>query len=333
MACERNIHRARLGAVAAGITATGSKIGSLAGQMADRMGQAADAAALRIGRVVALASNRVLETVDRPTTMAANLAPALITAALLTQTRVFTTGPNQATLPAVALAIRLREPESLARQVKNQGRVIKALGNAALASTVVADLATAAAKQPGGERTLVQTKKRFLLGNRSVEIGLAKSRLTGLLNKRDLLIGARHVVSSSGDVVTDPGGHKWHRGTTVVKTPQGRRTITHVRFLGLPTTSYYFDRTLSEAEVAGLVSGQARPQRMAGYAGSIGAVETLAPGWAQTKRAMILTRLHWPTARPGWVAQKDDQPGIKKKQAIELKPVPKTAGSKQEAGA
>jgi hypothetical protein len=332
MACERNIHRARSGAVAAGVTATGSKISSLAGQLAGRIGQAADVTALRIGRAIAPASNRVLAAVDRPTTIAANLAPALATAALFTQTRVFATGPNRGTLPAVAVAVRLREPESLARQVKNHGRVVKSLGNAALAATMLADLATAAAKQPGGERTLVQTTKRFLLGQRSVEIGLTKSRLTGLLNGRDLLIGARHVVSSTGDVVTDPGGHKWHRGTTVIKTPQGRRTITHVRSLGLPASSYYFDQSLSDAEVAGLVSCQARPQRMAGYVGSIGAVETLAPGWAQAKRAMILTRLHWPTARPAWVAQKDDQPDARKEQVIELKPAPKTTGAKQGAG-
>ncbi|MBE7556706.1 MAG: hypothetical protein HS126_37120 [Anaerolineales bacterium] len=34
------------------------------------------------------------------------------------------------------------------------------------------------------------------------------------------------------------------------------------------------------------------------YVGTVGSMEQLAPSWAQTKRTMILTRLHWPSSSP-----------------------------------
>jgi hypothetical protein len=41
-------------------------------------------------------------------------------------------------------------------------------------------------------------------------------------------------------------------------------------------------------------------------------MENLAPGWAQTKRAMILARLHWPSPEKSptkWVAETGGEAG------------------------
>ena len=48
----------------------------------------------------------------------------------------------------------------------------------------------------------------------------------------------------------------WHRGTTVVKTGRGERTVTHLQRLSLPAVHYYFNRRLSDQEVVGIVSGR-----------------------------------------------------------------------------
>ncbi|MCP4362720.1 MAG: hypothetical protein GY796_32345, partial [Chloroflexi bacterium] len=92
----------------------------------------------------------------------------------------------------------------------------------------------------------------------------------------------------------------WHRGTTVVKTPQGQRTITHLQSLRLPTQRYYFDRKLSNEEVAGVITGREKASRMKGYVGEIHPTESLTPGWGAAKKAMITARLYHPSPEAEW---------------------------------
>jgi hypothetical protein len=44
-----------------------------------------------------------------------------------------------------------------------------------------------------------------------------------------------------------------------------------------------------------------------GYVGSISAIENLTPVWASTKRALILTRLHWPSSQQSKWALKEQE--------------------------
>jgi hypothetical protein len=201
-----------------------------------------------------------------------------------------------------------------------------------------------------GQRTLIMTQKDLeLLGPNLGKVGthmvqqrgiklsgsnhevqFAKSRLTKLLNRRDLLVSRKHIVSSEGDLVRTQGVnlnpltvHKeplakvqmtWHRGTTVIRLPASKaegthheRTITHLRSLTLPSQSIYFDRALSDEEVAEIVSGKGqKPHQMEGYVGTIGETESVLTGWANIKRAMILARLHWPPNSVDWVTIKPE---------------------------
>lgn len=307
MSCEKNTNQVgRLAGVGAGISQAGSRVGNAIGVMAGRAGQMASASADRasraadttteaIGQRVAPLSNKLLRAVDRPTTIAANLAPALITAAGVTQVRLYTTGPGQGARPGVALALGMRDFKDAARNLRTLGQVSKKYRQVQVAGGLAASLAAAAAVKPGAEeKTLEQSKQR----GKPTQVHFSQTRLTGLLNQGDRLLSGRNVVSSEGSLVQTGRGSLWHRGTTVVKAGAGEQTITHVRSLALPSTSHYFDRNLSEAETAEVVTGQAKAHRMPGYVGTIGGMEQLAPGWAQAKRAMILTRLYWPSASP-----------------------------------
>jgi hypothetical protein len=286
--------------------------------MAGRVTQASDAVTGAVGKMVAPASNRVLKVIDRPTTIAANLIPALAAAVAVTQVRVATTGPRQGRHPAMAVAVAMRDLPDMAEKLGAKQKLQRGLGLAALTGSIVASTAVDLTEQTEGKRKLTQSKKIFLLGEQKVEVTFAKSKLTGWLNKRNSPVSARNVVSSQGDMV-HYGQGVWHRGTTVVKLPEGRRTITQVQRLGLPSTSYYFERALSDEEVASLVSGQSKPHKMAGYVGTIGAMENLAPSWAQVKRAMILTRLHWPAGeKPAAQWAKTDL-----EEQVVMKPPPK----------
>jgi hypothetical protein len=91
------------------------------------------------------------------------------------------------------------------------------------------------------------------------------------------------------------GGKTWHRGTLVLKTNQGERTITHLQSLALPAAHYYYNRRLSDNEAVGIVSGQKgfEPKALPGYAGQVSEVEALCPAWADLKRGLIQAHLRW----------------------------------------
>jgi hypothetical protein len=119
-----------------------------------------------------------------------------------------------------------------------------------------------------------------------------QSRLTPLFNRIDA--GMSEVQRSEG-LMVESQGQTWHRGTTVVKTTQGERTLTHLQSLTMPSTHYYFNRRLSDNETVGIITGQKgfEPKTLDGYAGQISEVESLLPAWAQTKRGLIQAHLRW----------------------------------------
>jgi hypothetical protein len=307
MSCEKNQNKVgRTAGIKTGISQIAGRVGNAvgaiagragqaAGTVADRAGRAADATSQAIGRRAAPLSNRVLGAVNRPTTIAANLAPALVAAASVTQARVYTTGPRQGARPGLAVAVGIRDLGTVARNLKTIGKVSKKARQVQVATGLAAGVVAAAAVKPGTEeKTLEGGKQR----GTPAQVHFSQTRLTGLLNRGDRLVSGRNVLSSEGRLVQTGRGNLWHRGATVVNTGQGERTVTHLRSLALPPTSHYFDRQLSDAETAELVTGQAKAHNLPGYIGTVGGMEQLSPAWAQTKRAMILTRAHWPGASP-----------------------------------
>jgi hypothetical protein len=253
----------------------------------------------------------MLTAVDRPAVTAAKLAPALAMVATTTRFQVrAATGPNQ--MPAIGVAVTFRNPREL---LQNAGRVrqVTQKMKSGLAIGAVAASAVAGLSLKEKTHALTQERRSGLFFKSKVKVEFSKSRLTGLLNRLDLagshLLG-QNIVSSEGELVS-ARGKAWHRGTVVFKTLSGERTMTHLQSISLPATHYYFDRALTDEETAGIVSGQKgfKPQQMAGYVGEINAMEGLAPAWARTKRAMIRTRLYFPTQPQGWTKTKTEKTG------------------------
>lgn len=269
----------------------GSRVVALAGRLNERRDRRTEA----VGRRVAPLSNRLLAAVDRPTTLAARLAPELALAACLFRLKGAAAGPAQGARPGAAVMVGMREPDEIGRNLKRYGEIKGQIANLKLGSDLAARLGGTLTVKP--ERTLAMNQ-----GRRKLRVGFGRTPLSGPLNRGDRLVSSRRLVSSDGEAVQIKagltGGPVWHRGVTVVKVGGAERTITHLRRMQLPPTNLYFDRRLSDAETADIITGQVKPRRIDGYAGSISSNENLVQPWARAKTALILTRLHWPTNEP-----------------------------------
>jgi hypothetical protein len=191
------------------------------------------------------------------------------------------------------------------RRVLGQAR--RVASTVGLAGALSASAAVWSTKDQGAERTLALQKNDRAL---TEAIFQKSAKMTGFLNKVDLIGSHRlgkNVVSSGGEIVRAATGGVWHRGTSVVQTTGGQRTLTHLQSLKLPAQHFYFDRQLSDGEVAGLVSGQAQANRLPGYVGEVHPMENLVPSWSATKKAMIITRLYHPPAEAGWVVSENKE--------------------------
>jgi len=145
----------------------------------------------------------------------------------------------------------------------------------------------------------------FFLQTTRVPVAVWRSHLTPLLNLIDS--GPAPVVKSDG-IMFELGGKTWHRGTVVIQTAQGERTMTHLQSLSAPATHYYFSRRLDDNEAVGIASNQKGfdpkhlPDRngapSTGYAGQISEVESLLPVWASIKRGLIQAHLRWGAVSP-----------------------------------
>lgn len=142
----------------------------------------------------------------------------------------------------------------------------------------------------------------FFLNTTKMPVTTWKSSLTPLFNLGDS--GVSPVLRSDG-LMFEISGKTWHRGTIVIKTAQGERTLTHLQSLSVPAAHYYFSRRLDDNEAVGIVSNQKgfdpkhMPDRQGlpstGYAGQISEIESLLPLWASLKRGLIQAHLRWGT--------------------------------------
>lgn len=145
--------------------------------------------------------------------------------------------------------------------------------------------------------TVVQDKRQLLFFKGKEAVNLWKSSLTRRLNRTDLLGSHRltgdGVYASDGVMFETRGGRTWHRGTSVVSTSAGQRTITHLQSLNLPAQHYYFNSRIGDEQAVGIATGRIDPRKVPGFVGGISPGEALCPGWAGAKRAMINSVLYW----------------------------------------
>jgi hypothetical protein len=154
----------------------------------------------------------------------------------------------------------------------------------------------AAATKTEDLEAVIQTRPRLIFFKSQQHIPVWKSRLTGPLNRLDVVgtIGSKNIVSSNG-VMLKINKVTWHRGTTILKMPNGRRTITHMQSLKARGVHYFFNKSISDETAAGIAADLVNPETVPGFVGFISQTESMVPIWAHSKRAMLLARLHWPS--------------------------------------
>lgn len=135
-----------------------------------------------------------------------------------------------------------------------------------------------------------QEKRKFFFFKTHQDVPLWQSSLTSWLNKADLIVQPKKVVSSDG-VMFKSGATTWHRGTTVMKMEDGLRTVSHLQSLSLPATHYYFDQPLSDENAVGLATGKVKPETVPGCVGQVSVFEGLSPISARAKHWLIKSYL------------------------------------------
>jgi hypothetical protein len=331
LSCERSANKfSRTAGIKTGISAIQGKFNSATGRMIGNLTRG-------VGRSATTAL-RVLESFDGPSLNSLGAVPvALEAGALLAAMRA---GRRAQKLPEMSVPPEVKgivpnEPQALpawvarfkersqagqsdstrtqlqrsrvAEQVRRRAMLavgLLKLGQAtgAFAGTGLARLSRRS--EPGITAGLEQ--QFFFPDSTKRPVRVWQSRLTPLFNRADA--GLSEVQRSDG-LMVESQGQTWHRGTTVVKTTQGERTMTHLQSLTAPSTHYYFNRRLSDNETVGLITGQKgfEPKTLEGYAGQISEVESLLPAWAQTKRGLIQAHLRWGDRPAGSTAGKQQR--------------------------
>ena len=318
MSCDSNsIKVGNSAGKTAGISTLAGKLSHTAGAMLARLDRAGD----RLGRAATPISGAVLDAVDRQGVVARiardpvarNVATGAAGAAITIAGNQALRDGGRSPMPARASRaddlvyfLGLRGPFRKAAPT-----VFMAWWIAKSAHRTTATLGGILGRATQGERSETVRARRPItlfglkLGETGRKTSVWESGMTHLLNRADLL-GSHQLgqgVRSSDGVTFDAGGLTWHRGTSVIDTPDGERTITHLQSLSLPADHYYFDRPLDDARAIEIAAKTVRPENIPGYVGQVSSLEALTPGWAMAKRAMITSQLYWggsrPTAQPG----------------------------------
>jgi hypothetical protein len=168
-------------------------------------------------------------------------------------------------------------------------RLLNTVGTAQVARAVATGLGTGLGRL--SRNGAVQSRNFF---NGRVQMRSWPSRLTPALNARDI-VGLPLKIQASQGQMFESRGKSWHLGVTTIRTGQGERTLVHLQSLTAPSTHYYFNRVLREAEVAGIIGGQREfePKHMPGFRGEVTEVESLVPAVARVKKWLIQLHLFW----------------------------------------
>lgn len=291
MSCSSKLEAAaRSSGAATGVALLNGKLSytvGVAAAQADRVMIRAGQIEAEVGRVVLNLPDQVSAWAGDPQRQQAlGVVAGVIAGAYLKKPQV-RRAVNQAAVggakTAVSLATALFPPARVA---------VKVLKTVEWGSQVAGNVAGALSKtEETGQ--VMQEKRTLFFFKSQTPVTLWQSSLTPLLNRGDVpgtsRLTGQNICASEG-VMFQTGGKTWHRGTTVLKMPDGERTITHLRSLAYPGHSYYFDRSVSDEEAVGLTTGKTEPGQVSGFVGQVSAIEGLAPAWAETKRAMILAQ-------------------------------------------
>ncbi len=301
MSCERNIKKAGAAGVKAGLPAGGSKIGHVAGAMmvrAKRAGQelpgGIDKALDRTGRTVARPVTAVLNFSRNEEKMRAARSLLIIGSGSRAAAATGLGNPKQ-----MADSLKKTEQQAEKAPAISQPKLSfrHRARNAALgvASSVLAGRLAEATRMADTELLTRPANRRFFRSASQEQTPVWKSRLTGMLNRLDVIgsTKSKNIVKSEGMMIK-ARDKTWHRGTVVVKMPAGKRTFSHLQSLKTPASHHFFNREITGEQAVEIAGGQVKAETVPGYVGSISEKESLTPAWAHAKRAMILTRLHWP---------------------------------------
>jgi hypothetical protein len=201
--------------------------------------------------------------------------------------------PLSGTASGIAKQVLIARNPALAPVVATAGTLTWA------SRTATGAAATRAARisRTGLAGTVVQDRRQLLFFKGKEAVNMWRSSLTERLNRAELMgshrLTGEGVYASDGVMFETKGARTWHRGTSVVSTSKGRRTITHLQSLTLPARRCYFDRRIGDEQAVGIATGRLNPRQVPGFVGEISPGEALCPGWAGTKRAMINSVLYW----------------------------------------
>jgi hypothetical protein len=303
MSCDSNSNKVgRSAGLSAGIGALAGKISNTAGATLARLEQAGN----RLGQATAPISGAVLDVVDRKGIPAQLSRETAIRATAIGATAgavgwaIESARQARGTPPPRANSYEAWEAELFGGSLSAGTTMLAAWWAAKTARVLTSGVGTSVSRATRGAQVGEVTVPRWI--NRvsgkpmgKMQVRFWESGLASPLNKADLL-GA-HVtgkgVRSSEGAVFELGEKTWHRGTAVIDTPSGERTITHLQSLSLPADHYYFSQPLSDEHAAGIAVKTVRPEDVPGYVGQVSSLEALAPGWAMAKRAMITSQLYW----------------------------------------
>lgn len=283
MSCDRNGGKVSTTAAAkVGIGSLASKAGNVVGATSGALTKLIDLYDQNVISFAAPVSNAVLATVDRPSVAAAKALPFIAAATARLRFGVGGSIVLQASnLPDQVRGTKLVPPTSgsdkgatrveampvgfvgamwrtgaeTKRNVKDIGTVANVLSAVDFARGALMDINLA------GQTTNTRTLTLEQGGTPVAHVGFSKApKLTAFLNKTDLIGSHRQgkdVVSSQGDAISHKG-RNWHRGTMVIKTPGGERTLTHLQSISAPSHHFYFDRAISDQETAEIVTASGR---------------------------------------------------------------------------
>ncbi len=286
MSCNRTGLKIALGSARAGISDLGNRTAGVVATTAARLDRLNEAA----GRTVAPATNLAMRFIG-PQSPETRRAVGATAAAVITTAGLFPAGRRGLRRGAGLLAAGGKAGLQVGVHLVPHARTAYVAAKAVEKGTSLVGVAAGNLTKTGEAGQVVREKRRFLVGTAKIPVELWSSSLTPLFNRRDIL--TRQVISSKG-VMFESDGQVWHRGTTVVKTSTGRRTITHLQSLNAPATHFYFSRPISNEQAVGLASGQLKPEETPGYVAGVSRLESLAPALAQAKHALIRAHLHWP---------------------------------------
>ncbi|MEM7344008.1 MAG: hypothetical protein AAF485_07180 [Chloroflexota bacterium] len=267
MACRKNVSAvSRTASLKAGLSSLGSQATALIGQTVATV-RATDETINRGAGGMAAKAVKTVDMFELPQTID-SLTPVAAVAALVTNNN------------------------------KTRLKILNAITALQLTRTVSAGVGTGVARLTRPQNGAIRTESFF--DHRMPPVHLWQSKVTPALNARDMIRWPGTIVELSRGQMLETQGKSWHLGTVVATVGQTRKTMTHLQSLSLPATHYYFNKTLSEREAAGIILGKSEynPKYMAGFAGQVTELESLIPNLGHLKHALIQSGILWGDTTP-----------------------------------